>query len=91
MRDRWGTLLSVDDLVAGVVRNLEQQAVLDKTYILFSSDHGCASLVSPLVSLGLPWSLLISPLLFISLALLRANVRAFALSLSFAVAPPQTT
>jgi arylsulfatase A-like enzyme len=53
MRDRWGTLLSVDDLVAGVVRNLEQLAVLDKTYILFSSDHGCASLVSPLVSLGL--------------------------------------
>ena len=40
MRDRWGTLLSVDDLVAGVVRNLEQQAVLDQTYILFSSDHG---------------------------------------------------
>ena len=42
MRDRWGTLLSVDDLVAGVVHNLEQLNVLSKTYILFSSDHGCA-------------------------------------------------
>lgn len=40
MRDRLGTLLSIDDLVAGVVHNLETLGVLDKTYILFSSDHG---------------------------------------------------
>eukprot|EP01043_Picozoa_sp_COSAG02_P020749 COSAG02_NODE_1030_length_15077_cov_36.210119_13_plen_580_part_00 len=40
MRDRWGTLLSVDDLVAGVVHNLEELNVLERTYILFSSDHG---------------------------------------------------
>ena len=40
MRDRMGTLLSVDDLVAGVIHNLEQLAVLDKTYILFSPVAG---------------------------------------------------
>ena len=35
-----GTLLSIDDLVAGVINNLEELGVLDRTYILFSSDHG---------------------------------------------------
>lgn len=38
MRDRWGTLLSIDDLVAGVVSELASLGVLDNTYILFSSD-----------------------------------------------------
>ena len=39
-RDRLGTLLSIDDLVAGVVKTLEDLGVLDNTYILYSSDHG---------------------------------------------------
>jgi len=40
MRSRWGTLLSIDDLVAGIVNTLEEIGELDNTYILFSSDHG---------------------------------------------------
>merc|ERR1712118_144835 len=40
MRNRWGVLLSIDDLVAGIVQTLEEVGVLDNTYILFSSDHG---------------------------------------------------
>ena len=40
MRDRLGVLLSVDDLVAGVVHNLRQLNVLDNSHLLFSSDHG---------------------------------------------------
>ncbi len=39
-RRRLQTLLSVDDLVAGVLDELERQGVLDTTYILFSSDNG---------------------------------------------------
>ena len=39
-RQRLQTLLSVDDLVADVVEELERQGVLDTTYILFSSDNG---------------------------------------------------
>lgn len=40
MRSRWGTLLSIDDLVAGIVETLADMGVLDHTYIIFSSDHG---------------------------------------------------
>merc|ERR1712039_297447 len=40
MKLRWGTLLSIDDLVAGIVQTLEDVGVLHNTYILFSSDHG---------------------------------------------------
>jgi len=39
-RDRLGTLLSIDDLVAGVVKTLDELGVLENTYILFSADHG---------------------------------------------------
>lgn len=39
-RDRWRTLLSVDDLVAALVAGLEQAGVLHNTYILYTSDHG---------------------------------------------------
>eukprot|EP01063_Lacrimia_lanifica_P027568 TRINITY_DN3887_c0_g1_i1.p1 TRINITY_DN3887_c0_g1~~TRINITY_DN3887_c0_g1_i1.p1 ORF type:complete len:536 (+),score=186.26 TRINITY_DN3887_c0_g1_i1:26-1609(+) len=39
-RDRLGTLLSVDDLVAEVVHGLGELGVLDNTYVLFSADHG---------------------------------------------------
>lgn len=40
MRDRVGTLLSIDDLVAGVVACLEELNVLKNSYIMYSSDHG---------------------------------------------------
>ena len=39
-RDRLGALLSIDDLIAGVVETLESLRVLDDTYIIVSSDHG---------------------------------------------------
>lgn len=41
MRDRLGTLMSIDDVVAGLVNVLQETGVLDNTYVLFSSDHGC--------------------------------------------------
>lgn len=37
---RLRTLLSVDDLVEDVISTLEQNGVLDNTYILFTSDNG---------------------------------------------------
>merc|ERR1712232_1109718 len=40
MRDRWGALMSIDDLVADIVKTLDEEGVLDNTYVLFSSDHG---------------------------------------------------
>jgi len=40
MRLRWGALLSIDDLVAGLVEALVDSGVMDNTYFLFSSDHG---------------------------------------------------
>jgi len=39
-RDRLGTLLSIDDLIANVIGELERLGVLDNTYIIVSSDHG---------------------------------------------------
>ena len=39
-RDRLGALLSIDDLIAGVVSTLEELKVLDNTIIIVSSDHG---------------------------------------------------
>ena len=39
-RDRWRTLLSVDDAVAGVVGALDELGALDDTYIILTSDHG---------------------------------------------------
>lgn len=39
-RDRWRTLLSVDDLVEDVVSTLDAQKLLEDTYIIFSSDNG---------------------------------------------------
>ena len=36
-RDRLRTLLSVDDLVDGVLRRVPN---LDETFVLFTSDHG---------------------------------------------------
>ena len=37
-RNRWRTLQSVDDLVAGIVAELEAQGLLNRTYIFYSSD-----------------------------------------------------
>lgn len=39
-RDRWRTLLSVDELVGDVVASLTAANVMDSTYIFYSSDHG---------------------------------------------------
>ena len=40
MRNRWRALLSVDDLIEGVVEALDSTGVLDNTWIFFTSDHG---------------------------------------------------
>ncbi|MFT4040556.1 MAG: sulfatase [Thermomicrobiales bacterium] len=39
-RARLQTLLSVDELVAKLVQTLEEQGILDQTFIVFSSDNG---------------------------------------------------
>ena len=39
-RDRWSSLLSVDDIIEDVYTMLREKNALDTTYILFSSDHG---------------------------------------------------
>ena len=39
MKQRWGTLLSIDDLVAGLHQAVDDAGLLDSTYFLFSSDH----------------------------------------------------
>ena len=40
MRRRWGALLAVDDLVAGVMSALEKASYLNSTYVCYWSDHG---------------------------------------------------
>ncbi|XP_064600043.1 N-acetylglucosamine-6-sulfatase-like [Liolophura sinensis] len=39
-RNRWRTLLSVDDMVEDVVNTLQQKGLLDNTYIFFTGDNG---------------------------------------------------
>ncbi|KAJ8712694.1 hypothetical protein PYW08_007998 [Mythimna loreyi] len=39
-RRRWESLLAVDEMVADIVGSLERQALLDNTYIFFTSDNG---------------------------------------------------
>uniref|UniRef100_A0A8C5GWH1 N-acetylglucosamine-6-sulfatase n=1 Tax=Gouania willdenowi TaxID=441366 RepID=A0A8C5GWH1_GOUWI len=39
-RNRWRTLLSVDDLVEKIVKRLEVRGELDNTYVFFTSDNG---------------------------------------------------
>jgi len=39
-RRRWGALLAVDDLVAGVVDALDAAGALADTYVFYTSDHG---------------------------------------------------
>jgi hypothetical protein len=36
MRQRWGVLLSIDDLVAGLVQAVADAGVLDNTFFFFS-------------------------------------------------------
>jgi len=40
MRDRWQTLLSVDDIVTDLFALLEELAITKKTFVIYSSDHG---------------------------------------------------
>ena len=40
MRNRWRSLLSVDDLIVGVVGALEDRGILNNTWIFYTSDHG---------------------------------------------------
>jgi len=39
-RNRWRTLLSVDDLISKTLQQLEDLGELDNTYIVYMSDHG---------------------------------------------------
>ena len=39
-RNRWRTLLSVDDMVDNVMKTLENKEMLDNTIAIFTSDHG---------------------------------------------------
>ncbi|CAL1548211.1 unnamed protein product [Lymnaea stagnalis] len=39
-RNRWRTLLSVDDMVEGVINKLKAMGQLDNTYVFFTSDNG---------------------------------------------------
>ena len=49
-RNRWRTLLSVDDMVDRVMKKLEDIGELNNTFVLFSSDHGYN-----LGTFGMPW------------------------------------
>jgi len=39
-RNRWRTLLSVDDMVENMVTLLEKKNVLNNTYVVYASDNG---------------------------------------------------
>lgn len=39
-RNRWRTLMSVDDVIADVIRTVDELGLSDSTYFLYSSDHG---------------------------------------------------
>ena len=39
-RNRWRTLLSVDDMVDTVMKKLERMDLLRNTFVIFTSDHG---------------------------------------------------
>lgn len=40
MRNRWRSLLAVDDLVDAVIDTLDQTGVLDQTFVFYTADHG---------------------------------------------------
>ena len=39
-RDRWRSIVGVDDMIAEMVSFLENLKLMETTYIFFSSDHG---------------------------------------------------
>ena len=39
-KNRWRTLMSVDDLIAEAVALTERLGIADETYFFYSSDHG---------------------------------------------------
>ena len=39
-RDRWASLLSVDDMIKEIYEYLDALEILENTYLIFSSDHG---------------------------------------------------
>ncbi|XP_066996820.2 N-acetylglucosamine-6-sulfatase [Anabrus simplex] len=47
---RWETLLSVDDLVEAVIKQLNSMELLSNTFVIFTSDHGYH-----IGQFGLPW------------------------------------
>ena len=40
MRNRWRSLIAVDDVVDAVVATLQETGVLDNTYVFYTADHG---------------------------------------------------
>ena len=44
-RNRWRTLLSVDDVIADVVAAIDALGELDNTYFISTSDHGSVLLL----------------------------------------------
>jgi N-acetylglucosamine-6-sulfatase len=53
MQDRWGALFSIDDMVVGVAKAIQDLGLTDNTFIFFTSDH-----VSP-AGLLLSWASLV--------------------------------
>lgn len=39
-RLRWCTLMSVDDMVSGIIQAIDKLGLLEETYILVTSDNG---------------------------------------------------
>ncbi len=39
-KDRWRTLMSVDDLIRDTMQTIENMGMMDNTYFFYSSDHG---------------------------------------------------
>ena len=39
-RARWGTLWAIDDMVAGILRSVDELGIGNNTYIMLTSDHG---------------------------------------------------
>lgn len=39
-RQRWETLLAVDEMIAAIIQTLDDQRQLDNTYIIYTSDNG---------------------------------------------------
>ena len=46
-KDRWRTLMSVDDVIGDVIDLCEELKVADNTYFLYSSDHGFQVILTP--------------------------------------------